>query len=239
MAFSLMVVFGFGALAVDLGQLYLTQALLQVAATSAAAAAALDLPDEAAAAITAVAFAEANMPPADHGNVLASDDVQTGHWDEVSGTFTASGTPRNAVRVTTRRDTSQGNGVVSIFGRFLGVNESSLFASATAMLLPDLVGAVGAAGSVNITGNVTIDSYDSSEGPYDPTSAGEDGDIIAGGDVSVGGSAEINGDVRGENVSTSGGASVSGDTSGLRRPVDFPPVDISGVENSNVRRHGL
>ena len=233
MAFSLTTVFGFAALAIDLGRLYLTQAQLQVAASAAAAAAALDLPDGTAAASTAVSIAQANMPVAEHGNILSSSDVLVGHWDEDAGTFTDGGTPVNAVRVTTRRDNSQGNPVGSFFGQLLGISEHELSAGATARQLPALLGAIAAGGDVNITGNVSIDSYDSTEGPYDSGTAGEGGDVHAAGDVTIGGNADIDGDVIGSSVSTGGSSSVSGNTSSSRRSVDYPSVDKSDVENNN------
>jgi Putative Tad-like Flp pilus-assembly len=232
MALSLLAVFGFAALAVDLGELYAIRAQLQVTASASAAAAALDLPDESAAASTAVTFAEDNMPASVHGAVLSASDVVTGNWDEDTRTFTASGTPVNAVRVTAHRDSSAGNAVGTFFGQFLGVIENDVSATATATQLPALLGAVGANGSVTITGNTTIDSYDSTEGPYDPANPGSNGDIAAGGDVSVGGSAEVNGDVSaGGTVST--GNNVTGTTSESRRPINYPSINASSVENNN------
>jgi hypothetical protein len=185
--------------------------------------------NSAAALATAVNFARINMPAAEHGQVLVSSDVELGHWNDNTRTFTNGGTPVNAVRVTTRRDSNRGNTVGTFFGQLLGVTEVNITARATAMKLPDLLGAIAASGSISITGNVTIDSYDSTQGSYDPATAG---DIVAGGDVSIGGNAEINGDVRGETVSTSGNAE-TGDTSVSRRKVDYPSVDISDVEENN------
>jgi hypothetical protein len=233
MAFSLMVIFAVAAIAIDLGRLYLTREQLQVAASASASAAALDLPDESAAISSAVDIAGDNMPAAEHGNVLAASDIQIGHWDDEARTFTASGTPANAVRVTTRRDSSAGNPVGSFFGQLLGVVESDLSTTATAALLPDLIGAIGAAGSVDITGNIMVDSYDSSAGSYDSQGGDDGGDIYAGGDVSIGGSAEINGSVHGTSVSSGGSSSVSGDTTPIRRSIEYPSVDISGAEADN------
>jgi Flp pilus assembly protein TadG len=230
--FALVALFGFAAIAVDLAQLYQVNAHLQLTASSAAAAAALDLPDDSAASATALHYAELNMPADEHGDVLSAADVEFGNWNDSARQFTVDGTPVNAVRVTTRRDASSGNAVGALFGRLLGVVAHDLSATATAKILPLIPGAIGAAGSITISGNVTIDSYDSTQGPYDPATAGDDGDIAAGGDVSIGGRAEINGTVRGATVSSSGNATTGG-TSFSRRSMEFPSVDISGAQASN------
>ncbi len=232
LAFLLFILFGFAALAVDVGHFYQTKDLLQVTASSAATSAALDLPDERAASATAIHFASLNMPSSEHGQVLTSSDVIFGNWNDDTRTFTSGGTPVNAVRVTTRRESSGGNAVGTFFGRLLGVTEANINATATAKLLPDLLGAIGAGGSISITGNLTIDSYNSTEGSYDPGTSGDNGDIAAGGAVSVGGSAEIQGSVRGETVSTSGSAEI-GETSVSRREVDYPSIDISEAQDEN------
>lgn len=232
MALSLLVLFGFAALAVDLGDLYAIRAQLQVTASASAAAAALDLPDESTAATTAVTFAESNMPASGNGDVVSAADVVTGNWDKDTRTFTAGGTPVNAVHVTAHRDSSSGNAVGTYFGQFLGVFETSVTATATAAQLPALVGAVGANGDITITGNTTIDSYDSTQGAYDPSNPGSNGDIAAAGDVSIGGSADVNGDVTGGGT-VSTGDNVSGSTTVARRTVDYPSVDISGVVDNN------
>lgn len=232
-AFSLTAIFAAAAIAIDLGRLYLTRQQLQVTASASATAATLDLPDESAAIGSALDIAEANMATAEHGNVLSSSGIQIGNWDDETRTFTIGGTPANAVRVTTRRESAQGNPVASFFGQFLGVANHDVSASATAALLPDLIGAIGASGSVNITGNVTIDSYDSTAGSYDSQGGSDGGDIYAGGDVSIGGSAEVNGNVHGTSVSSGGNSSVTGDTSPIRRNVEYPSVDISAVEADN------
>lgn len=232
LAFALFALFGFAALAVDLGYLYQTKALLQVTASAAATAAALDLPDESAALATAINFARHNMPTGEHGEVLVSSNAAFGNWDDDTRTFTVGGTPVNAVRVVTRRHASGGNAVGTFFGQILGVSEANITARATAKKLPDLLGAIAAGGSISITGNLTIDSYDSTEGSYDLATAGENGDIAASGDVSLSGSAEINGDVRGETVTMTEGAEI-GETLVSRRDVDYPSVDISAAEAEN------
>ena len=232
-AIVLTAIFAIAVLAVDLANLQMAQAELQISASSAAAAAALELPDEDAAATVAVQLAESNMPPAIHGDVLVADDVIMGGWDEDTRTFTAGLAPANAVSVTTRRSTSNGNPVGSIFATMFGHSEHELAASATAVVLPTLLGAVGSVGSVTFTGNVFVDSYESTEGPYDPMTANSNGDVTSGGTVSVGGGVMINGDVSGSEVDSSGGATVTGETSTSRRSLDYPAVDTSEIALNN------
>lgn len=230
---ALVVLLGFAALAIDLSNLYATQAELATAAAAAAAAGAIELPDETGAANIAVQFAELNMPPGPHGSVLSPADVETGHWNTTTRTFTSGGTPLNAVRVTTRRSSANGNPVGPMFGWILGSSGHDLHASATAMLLPLLPGGLSATGDISLSGNVTIDSYHSTEGTYDPATAGDNGDVVTDGSVSITGNVTINGDVTGGDVSAGGGGTVTGDMSEPRRPINLPPVDTSAVETDN------
>ena len=90
---------GMAALAVDISYFYLLKVQLQTSADVAALAAVRELSDEDAMRTTAVAYAAKNMPTSEHGNVLANADVVMGNWDAGTGTFTAAGTPANAVQV--------------------------------------------------------------------------------------------------------------------------------------------
>jgi hypothetical protein len=202
-------------------------------AAGAATAGAIELPDENGAASIAVQFAELNMPAGAHGNVLTAQDVETGYWDASTRTFSTGGTLVNAVRVTTRRSSANGNPVGPMFGWILGSSGHDLEASATAMLLPLLPGGMSAMGDISLSGNVYVDSYHSTEGPYDPGTAGDNGDVAANGDVSVGGNVTVNGDVLGESVSSGGSSTVSGEMSEPRRPINLPSVDATDVETNN------
>jgi len=213
-AVVLSLLLGFAALAVDMGNLYVVRAELQIAATSAAAAGTIDLPDEQAAVAAAIEFAELNMPPAAHGNVLAAADVIAGHWDDDSRTFTAGAAPLNALQVTTRRGDANGNPVSSIFARFFGVTQHNLSADATAVLLPGLPGGLSSTGDISFTGN---SSYE--------------GDIASNGSVTIGGSATIDGDISGGDVTV--GGTVTGDVSVARRELVLPPVDCTDVSMNN------
>lgn len=132
MAFSFAMLIGAAALAVDMSYAYVTETRLQVAADSAAMAAASQLPDEGTAVATALDYVEKNMAAAQHGTVLDSNDVQTGNWNSDTRVFTAAGTPLNAVQIVTRRSEDNGNPLGLFFGRILGMGETNVSSVAIA-----------------------------------------------------------------------------------------------------------
>ena len=109
MAVGLLASAALAALAVDIGYFYLLKVQLQSTADVAALAAVRKLPDEDTMRTTAVAYGTKNMSTNEHGSVLATADVVMGNWDAGTGTFTAAGTPANAVRVIARRSQANGN----------------------------------------------------------------------------------------------------------------------------------
>ncbi len=132
-AIALPVIAGFAALAVDAAALRLMHAKLQATADAAASAGAPYLPDAGNVRTVAQEYAVKNMSLAKHGTVLADSDIVFGSWDGVTNTFTAGGSPRNAVKVTTRRAQANGNPVQLFFARVLGFNESDVSAVAIAI----------------------------------------------------------------------------------------------------------
>ena len=132
MAAGLAVLIGAAAIAIDLSYAYVERNRLQIAADTAALAAANELPDESAARAAAQDFAARNMPDEGHGDVLMESDVAIGVWDSSNRTFTADATPPNAVRVSTRRTEANGNALGLFFGRALGIGSLDLSASAIA-----------------------------------------------------------------------------------------------------------
>ncbi len=110
-----------GGLAVDMTDAYRNQTLLQATADASALAGVMSLPDEADAVAQALAYATDNMDPGIFGNVLDDAEVFTGNWDSATATFTAGGTPLNAVRVITRRDDANNNPVATNFLRIMAL----------------------------------------------------------------------------------------------------------------------
>lgn len=131
-ALSAPVLAGFAALAVDVGNAYMVRTELQSTADAAALAAAAKLPSTAAALAEARTIAAENLPAAKHGNVLADGDLLIGTWDPGNRTFSAGGSAPNAVRVTLRRSTANGNPLPTFFGRLLGNDVFDIAAQAVA-----------------------------------------------------------------------------------------------------------
>lgn len=113
---------GIGGLAVDTTDAYRNETLLQSTADAAALAGVMSLPNDSQAVTEAVGYAASNMAPSVNGTVLKPSDVQIGHWDFGTRTFTVNGTPENAVRAITRRSVSNGNPVLTNFLRIVGLN---------------------------------------------------------------------------------------------------------------------
>ena len=135
-AASLIFIMGFGALALDMSYGYSTRNMLQVTATASAVAAAYEIPDQSQSIATALAYAEDNMPAANHGMVLASNDVVFGQWDEGTKTWTPGATPFNAVEVTTRRAAVNGNRLNLFLAPILGLESLDIATSAVAYAPP-------------------------------------------------------------------------------------------------------
>ena len=116
---------GICGLAVDTTDGFRNKTMLQASADSAALAGVIDLPDEAAAVATAVAYSHSNMGTDGYGNILRPEDVETGFWDEDNRTFATSGFPAgtllNAVRVSVNQTAANGNAVPVNFLRIIGL----------------------------------------------------------------------------------------------------------------------
>ncbi len=133
-AFSMVLLLGVTALALDAGLLYVMRNRLQATADAAALAGAVQLPDEAAASAEPLIYADKNMPFLDHGTVLDPSDVVLGNWVAFGRVFTAGGAPTNAVQVTTRKATANGNPVNLFFAKLAGYDQMDVSATAIAVL---------------------------------------------------------------------------------------------------------
>ena len=63
---------------------------------------------------------------------IAAADVNVGYWNVAARTFTAGGSPTNAVRVIGRRTSALGNAVPLVFGRVIGANSADVTATSIA-----------------------------------------------------------------------------------------------------------
>lgn len=111
------------ALAIDFAYLLAARNQLQVAADAAAHAALYFRERNPAdqAKIKAVELAQHSMPEAAYGAVLRAEDVEFGHWDYATKTFTVNPYSIEAVRVRPGRTEARGNAVAAYLFRF--VNE--------------------------------------------------------------------------------------------------------------------
>jgi len=131
-AVSLVVILGMGGFAIDMSYAYSERNLLQVTADAAALSAAPELPNKNKAREMALEYVEDNMPAATHGKVLVKEDVVLGHWDPVSETWSPNVGPLNAVEVTTRRSSVNGNRLEFFLAPILGLGFLDMETSAVA-----------------------------------------------------------------------------------------------------------
>ena len=130
-AVSFLVIIGVAALAVDLGSAYSLEARLQNAADAAALAGARELPDATQANAKAQEYATKNMGTR-FGQVVDTDDVAVGTWDDTSRAFTVSTVDVNAIQVTAKMAQENGNPAPTFFGRIFGMDSMDISASAIA-----------------------------------------------------------------------------------------------------------
>ncbi len=127
-----MLLVGITGMAVDVTNGFRSRTMLQATADAAALAGAIDLPDQAAAVATAVAYSDGNMPTAMYGDVLQPGDVEIGSWDMATRSFTEGGLVVNvldpdgplvpdAVRVTLHQTEANANAVPMSFLRIIGL----------------------------------------------------------------------------------------------------------------------
>jgi Flp pilus assembly protein TadG len=163
----LIFIFGFTALAVDLGYISLTKARLQSASDAAAFGAVMELSDSSLslsarnqlAVTTAVDLADRNYEY--DSNSLTTSDVEVGRWE--AGAFAAGLEPANAVRVTTRRAAKNGNELPLFFARVFGTNTVDVTATTISILDSSAVEVVGMA--VRAAGFGPIDQDVSAKNP--------------------------------------------------------------------------
>jgi len=146
----LMVILGMVAFAVDVGYMMLLRTQLQVAADSAATAAAAHM-GVGFNKVAEMADRFANYHAAGGKKVaLKPSDVELGLWDFEKRTFTPTQTAANAVRVTARRDRSPNGEAPLFFGRICGLDSFDVSARAVAMANPrDIAFVVDLSGSMN------------------------------------------------------------------------------------------
>lgn len=228
---------GIVSLAVDVGHARLVKNQLQHAADAAARYAAAGMQTSTGAA-TSNAVAAAGNNTADATSVLVdpNNDVEFGSWDNTNHTFTvltgSAQSGANAVRVTCRRTAARGNPVPLTFGPVIGRSTCDVTASAIATMSSQSHGVVGL-NSVSMSGNTSMDSYSSANGPYSSGAAGSSASVASNGNISLSGGATIKGDANpGVGMQTSGNG-VSGSTTPLASPLSYPPASAGSYATTN------
>jgi Flp pilus assembly protein TadG len=236
MLVALPVIVGVCSLGADYARVQLVKCELAAAAESAARAGAAGIGDGTAFA-RASAVAAQNL--ADNEPVQlqpgggAEDDVVVGRWDAASRTFTAGGTPPNAVQVTARRTSQRGTAPRLAFAPLLGATTCDVRATAVAVAAPGGYAIVGL-NYISMAGNAS-DSYWSSTG----YTRNETGHIASNGPITLGGSTYVYGDARpGVGCSVNDPSKVSGSSAPLTQPLTYPNasagVYATGNDNANI-----
>ena len=189
-ATGLVVLLGFLALTVDVGYMYVAVAEMQRTADASALAGAAGLAEE-----SALELAD------DYGTrnwvvnqqVVSSElDIEIGNWDGVNLSFSPAGddsiTP-NAVRVRGTRTE-----IELFFAGVLGHEFTSVRRSAVALAGAGRCAGIWGLEGMRIDGNVTTDSYDSTDGPYGPGNMRQNGDLCSCRDIVTHGGVDIRGD---------------------------------------------
>jgi len=128
-----MLLVGITGMAVDVTDGFRNRTMLQATADASALAAAIDLPDNtAAAAATAVAYSAFNMGAEINGSVLDPADVQIGLWDQATKSLDTTSLVPDAVMVTVRRSAENGNALPVNFLRIIGLQTWNVISQAVA-----------------------------------------------------------------------------------------------------------
>ncbi len=139
----MLVTFVVGAIVIDLGYQEALRSQMTAAADAAALAAVIELPSKSRAVDAALRYAEKNMPDAANGHVLFKDDIEFGYWDWTHRSFDSGGKPFNAVRVTLRRSTENGNAAPTFFLHLFGVQEAEVTTQSLAGIVVPLMEYMG------------------------------------------------------------------------------------------------
>lgn len=235
----LTVIFGFAALSIDLGLIYLSTAEMQVAVDAGALSGATSLSaGNATAADEARAYAarhyvDAQAMVTGPGTVV---DVVIGNWEGLSRTFnpltgTESVAP-NAVRVMGER-----NPLDLLFAPVLGVMSTYVTKHAVAARGSGRCAGIWGLDGITGNGNIQTDSYDSRDGAYGGANIRPNGDICSNGDIELNGSAvDIYGDAMwgpAASLLIAGQPKVWGITGPLCCAADAPTVDTTDAMLNN------
>ncbi|MGA3067962.1 MAG: TadG family pilus assembly protein [Tepidisphaeraceae bacterium] len=127
--------FAFLGLAVDMARAEVAKSELRRVADAAARAAVSQIAVGTSAAQTAATSVASQNYVDGVPITLNLSDIIVGNWNSTTNTFTAGGTPSNAVEVYARRTTANGNPISLLFGKMIGVSTVDVWASSIAALV--------------------------------------------------------------------------------------------------------
>lgn len=232
-AFTLPLLFAFGAVVVDLGYLYWTNHRAQVLAEAVALGAVKELNGTPAGVSSArqVASQLASLnDPRGEFSFNSSSEVITGVWGVNTQTgkmeFTSSTEPLaiNALRVTINRSQSKGNAAPRFFARFFASSDINVGNSAVAVVAEDSGASadcnIAAGNNMNISGSVVVN-----------------GRACSNSNITISGSVKINGDLScgppPSNTNINGSARITGSRTCLEKKMTMTPVNIAPFRTSN------
>ena len=239
-AVLLPVLMSFVALCVDVGVILFTKSELQATADIASLSGAIELPNTTDARAAAVAVVTANDASA--GAAMQTADVVFGNWNRDTRTFTAGGTPTDAIQVRASRDTAHSNALPLFFAPIFGSSFADVEAVGISWITTRLGGPVsgGLVGLewAEVGGTALIDGYDPTAGPYGGTNAGLPGTVLSNGTMTVRGTPVVTGDARPgvsyTEADVRGNSTVGGSVAALTKPLDFAPVVIPTSINAGA-----
>jgi hypothetical protein len=221
------------ALTLDVGYIYNLRAQVQNTADAAALAGATAVKEGQYDAVQTWALDVIALNQESFGFSSLDDQIiQVGRWDKTALTFTAidpaNANSSNAVRVVSVRSEAP-----LFLAALMDKHSTTIQREAIAMTTPSCNGVWGV-NSVKVPGSVTIDSFDSTSGPYDAGSANPNGDVCSNGEITVSGSAFIDGDVLASTITLNGGSlTITGITEDAVDLVEVPVIDFGDVVTDN------
>lgn len=232
--------FPFLALAIDLGRIAVVRAELQNAADAAALAGASVLRNGQSASQTAAeTFGEYNSVNRNNAEILTSD-IEIGRWNSSTRTFNTLNSSvmvnANAVRVTVQINTARNNELPLFFAPLFGRDFTELEATAVAAVdnASQMCAKIVGLNRVTMSGSSHTDSYDSSEGPYDSSSTGQNGTVCSNQNIDMSGYTEINGDAHpGPGKVVQGSGTVTGTIEPLTETLTLPGIQLRDADVNN------
>jgi Flp pilus assembly protein TadG len=244
---AMVVLTAFVSFGVDFGRVQLAKTALQAAADAAARAGAAELSaggTDAQVVAEAVAYAAANTvdgSPVVLSTTASPSDILIGNWDSTqTPKFSTTRTPKNAVNVSAARTAARGTAIPLVFGQIFGQRWCDIHVQVIATSQTTNTGVVGM-GSVTMSGNAFIDSYNSNNGAYSAGSATSNGDVQSNGAITLAGGNTIYGDASpGPGFAATGGV-VTGSRAPLTSTVSYPAASAgtysTNNSNANVASH--